>query len=115
MDVDRAASKIIEATRESSPRLIISMQAKTLRVAGRDGAGARRLRDGHGQSRAAWQAGAKGQRGTRRLREPSALDALRWSRVSPIARPSATASCARVAPLLGDERDGESGEARGAV
>lgn len=30
MDVDRAASKIIEATRERRPRLIISIQAKTL-------------------------------------------------------------------------------------
>lgn len=30
MDVERAASKIVEATRERRPRLIISMQAKTL-------------------------------------------------------------------------------------
>jgi NAD(P)-dependent dehydrogenase (short-subunit alcohol dehydrogenase family) len=30
MDVDRAASKIIEAAREKRPRLIVSMQAKTL-------------------------------------------------------------------------------------
>ena len=95
MDVDRAAAKIVEATRQKRARLIISIQAKTLAWLDAHGAGAGRDRDGHRQSRAAGRGRARRATRTAPVTRAARAGCRRSSRASPIARPSATTSSAR--------------------